>query len=58
MKELFKRFYRIVLKFILYFLAISVAWVIVYRFVNPPLTPLMVMRYVESSSKNKSINKK
>ena len=58
MKELFKRFYRIVLKFILYFLAISVAWVIVYRFVNPPLTLLMVMRYVESSSKNKSINKK
>lgn len=58
MKELFKRFYRIFLKFILYFLAVSVAWVIVYRFVNPPFTPLMVMRYVESSSKNKSINKK
>ncbi len=58
MKKSLNRFLNVLKKFILYFLAISIAWVIIYRFVNPPITPLMIIRYLESSSKNKSINKK
>jgi len=45
------------LKFILYFLVITVVWVAIYRFVNPPITPVMVIRYFESDGKDKSIKK-
>lgn len=34
-------------KIIFYFLAISILWVLLYRFVNPPITWLMVQRAVE-----------
>lgn len=57
MKKSLKRLYLIPLKVILYFVIITVAWVIFYRFVNPPITPLMIIRYFESDSDNKSINK-
>jgi monofunctional glycosyltransferase len=58
MKKSLNRFLNILKKFVICFLAVTVAWVIIYRFVNPPITPLMVIRYFEGSSKNKSINKK
>lgn len=58
MKNSLNRFLGILRKFILYFLAVTIGWVIIYRFVNPPITLLMVIRYFESSSGNKSINKK
>jgi monofunctional biosynthetic peptidoglycan transglycosylase len=57
MKKSLKRFYLIPLKIILYFVIITVTWVILYRFVNPPITPLMVIRYFESDSGDRSINK-
>ncbi|HEX3035846.1 MAG TPA: monofunctional biosynthetic peptidoglycan transglycosylase [Thermodesulfobacteriota bacterium] len=57
MKKSLKRLYIIPLKVILYFVIITVAWVIFYRFVNPHITPLMIIRYLESDSDNKSINK-
>ena len=58
MKKLLNRSFRVLLKFILCFFVVTIAWVIVYRFVNPPITPLMFIRYFESGSKNKSINKR
>jgi len=58
MKKSLNRPFSILLKFILYLFVVTIAWVIIYRFVNPPITPLMVMRYFESGGKNKSINKK
>src|ERR1700758_1932113 len=58
MKKPLSRPFRVLLKFILCFFVVTITWVIVYRFVNPPITPLMVIRYFESGSKNKSINKK
>lgn len=58
MKKLLNRPFSTLLKFILYVFVVTIAWVIIYRFVNPPITPLMVIRYFESAGKNKSINKK
>jgi monofunctional glycosyltransferase len=58
MNKSLNRPFGILLKFILYVFVVTIAWVIIYRFVNPPITPLMLIRYFESSGKNKSINKK
>ena len=47
MKKLFTRFSLFLLKLIALLIIISVAWVMLYKFVNPPTTPLMVIRYFE-----------
>lgn len=39
-----RRFLSILFKVAIYFTVISVAWVMLYRFVNPPITWLMVQR--------------
>lgn len=44
-----KRIFKIALRVILWFLGLSVALVILYRFVPPPVTPLMVIRVFEQS---------
>lgn len=41
-----KKFFRFVLKSILWFFAITILWVVIYRFVPPPITYLMVERLV------------
>lgn len=46
------------LKCIIYFLIATVFWVLIYHFINPPVTPLMVIRYFESGAEDKSIKKK
>ena len=50
MKKFLKRALGLLLKLVLAILLITVGWVIVYRYVNPPLTPIMVMRYMEDSA--------
>lgn len=47
MKKFFRKIGRFVLKLVLAFVLISVAVVILYRFVPVPITPLMVIRCVE-----------
>lgn len=42
-----KRVGRLLGKVLLWFLALSILWVLLYRFVNPPFTFLMVQRNVE-----------
>jgi monofunctional biosynthetic peptidoglycan transglycosylase len=44
----------IVGKTILYFLLVTVLWVLMYRFINPPITLLMVMRNIERKADGKS----
>ncbi|MBN1638999.1 MAG: monofunctional biosynthetic peptidoglycan transglycosylase [Ignavibacteriales bacterium] len=44
-------------KLILYFFIITILWVVVYKFVNPPFTSLMLIRYFEDDSEDKSIQK-
>lgn len=50
---LFKRISIIAGKIILWFVLVTVLWVLVYRFVNPPITLLMVQRNFERKADNK-----
>lgn len=42
-----EKFLKKIRKAVIYFLGITVAWVILYRFINPPITFLMIQRTVE-----------
>lgn len=55
MKKQFKRFSVFLLKFLLLLFIITVAWVTLYKFVNPSITPLMLIRYFEQPSGQRSI---
>lgn len=43
MKKLLKGVWRLIWKAFLWFLAVTIAWVLVYRFVNPPTTLLQLL---------------
>ncbi len=42
-----KRFIRLIVKTGIWFIVLSVTWVVVYRYVNIPATPLMAIRYFQ-----------
>ena len=42
-----KRFSRFLLKIVLWFITLSILWILVYKFVPVPYTPLMVLRNME-----------
>jgi len=42
-----KRFSRFLLKIILWFISLSILWILVYKFVPVPYTPLMIIRNME-----------
>lgn len=46
-KSLSKRIAAISLKIFLWFIGISVLWVLIYKFINPPITYLMIQRSIE-----------
>ncbi|OAB80282.1 monofunctional biosynthetic peptidoglycan transglycosylase [Cochleicola gelatinilyticus] len=48
---MFKRFFKFFIRALLWFLAVSFCWVLLYKYVPVPYTPLMVIRYVESNQK-------
>ncbi|TCD03747.1 monofunctional biosynthetic peptidoglycan transglycosylase [Pedobacter psychroterrae] len=50
----FKKITAVVTRVFLWFLMVTVLWVLVYRFVNPPITLLMIQRNIERSSEGKS----
>jgi len=41
-------------KVLLYFILVTVLWVLAYRFINPPFTLLMIMKNIERKSDGKS----
>lgn len=47
-----KRITKFFLKILLWFIAISVIWVLVYKFVPVPFTPLMAIRSINSDKKH------
>jgi monofunctional biosynthetic peptidoglycan transglycosylase len=47
--------FKLILKVFLWFLLLSVAWVIFYRFVPVPITPLMLIRAVEQKTAGKKV---
>jgi len=44
------------MKLILLLIIVSVAWVTLYKFLNPPITPLMLIRFFEEDSGQRLIN--
>ena len=52
-KSLPKRIMEFVAKFVLIFIGVSLFFVLLYRFVNPPLTPLMVTRFFQQAFDDK-----
>jgi len=50
---LLKKIGSIAAKVLLWFVMVTVFWVLVYRFVNPPVTLLMIQRNMERSSADK-----
>lgn len=48
-----KRLGRLIGKVILWFVLVSIIWVLAYRFINPPITLLMIMRNIERKSDGK-----
>ncbi len=51
---LWKRITEIVTRVFVWFLLVSILWVLVYRFINPPITLLMIERNIERKSDGKS----
>ena len=45
MKRFAWRVAKFIFKAVLFVLLVTVGWVFLYRYVNPPVTPLMVMKY-------------
>lgn len=50
MMKFVRRIFRFLLKVLLWFFALSIGLVILYRFVPVPITPLMVIRLVEQAA--------
>ena len=48
-----KKIFSILLKAAIYFIVISIVWVMLYRFVNPPITWLMVQRNFQNIENTK-----
>lgn len=46
MKRLIKSFFRFVFKIVLLFVLLSVTWVVVYKFVNPPISGMMFYNWL------------
>lgn len=55
MKKFLKKSWRIFLWLMVIGLGSSIFFVILYRFVNPPVTPLMVIRMIQQSSDNQPL---
>ncbi|HKG07857.1 MAG TPA: monofunctional biosynthetic peptidoglycan transglycosylase [Pedobacter sp.] len=51
---LFKKIGTVAGKVLLWFVMVTAFWVLVYRFVNPPITLLMIQRNIERNSADKS----
>ncbi|WP_374163166.1 monofunctional biosynthetic peptidoglycan transglycosylase [Arcticibacter sp. MXS-1] len=51
---MFPNILKVVKRAILYFFAITILWVLIYRFVNPPVTWLMLQRGFERKANDKA----
>lgn len=53
-QPLVKKITSILGKVLIWFLSVTVLWVLAYRFINPPITLLMIERNIERKSEGKS----
>lgn len=58
MKDKLNKVFNILKRIILYFFAFSIIAVIVYRFIPPPFTPLMIIRLADQIAEGKSLKLK
>lgn len=57
MKKRFRHLSVFIIKLLVLLIIISIAWVMLYKFVNPPVTPLMLIRYFEEDGSRRKIKK-
>jgi monofunctional biosynthetic peptidoglycan transglycosylase len=55
MKLILKAIFRITFKLVAFLMAISLFFVFLYKYINPPITPLMIIRHFESSQGEETI---
>lgn len=58
MNKFFRRIWKFFLYFLLIYFGTSILFVIAYRFINPPVTPLMVIRLVQQAYNGQAIKLK
>jgi monofunctional biosynthetic peptidoglycan transglycosylase len=58
MKTLLKRVWKIFLFVLVIYFGSSILFVIAYRFINPPITPLMVIRLFEQAGSDQTVKMK
>lgn len=58
MKRFLKRVWRIFLWVVILYFGSSIFFVVAYRFINPPITPLMVIRVVQQATGGQTIRLK
>lgn len=58
MKRFLKRVWRIFLWVVILYFGSSIFFVVTYRFINPPMTPLMVIRVVQQATGGQTIKLK
>ena len=58
MKRFTKNIKKITLWIISIFFISTILWAFIYRYINPPFTPLMLVRYVQDDNSNKVLQKK
>lgn len=58
MKKILKPLFGYFIKLLFFLVILTACWALIYRYLNPPITPLMVLRYFESDNKNKFIKKR
>ncbi len=56
MKKIIQEISIFVIKLFLFLVLVSLALVILFKYVNPPTTPLMIMRYFEQGNGQKVLN--
>jgi monofunctional biosynthetic peptidoglycan transglycosylase len=53
-KSMLKKVTSVISRVLIWFLMVSVLWVLAYRFINPPMTLLMIGRNIERKSEGKT----
>lgn len=57
MKNILRKISFFILKVLFLILIATTAWVVIYKYVNPPITPLMLIRFFDDESGQRSIKK-
>lgn len=51
MKKLYRKLFNLILKILILIVMLSLGWVLLYKYIDPPLTPLMIIKYFGGAGK-------